>query len=279
MWSPETAKSVQNDKTRNSPLRKVADNVITPVVEWLHKTYPDITADHLTILGTVGVAIGALLAERSHMVTDRETRNRLRGAASAAMALGSLMDAFDGGLARLQAREKPQPNSSRGQLLDVGNDRIQEMILGLVRMRVANRQERSGDKIAALLNTLTNIHPSLARAWTETQGGVVPEAGRNVFELLGTRAGRAAVNFATVLIPEVSGEISLQAVLDTVTTVANIVTTVNRYRLSQKDVPENSSQIQELAKARVRMLAGLTVIISGVSLICYRQMTGKLKQK
>lgn len=260
-------------EVRNSPVRKLTAEIVQSVTEKLHRRFPNLSPTHLNILGTIGVACGSWLA-------IRENRKRYKNPTLplSILATSSLMDAFDGSLARTIAKEDPRKvDFFKGQLLDAGNDRVQELAMGLSRVASAHERKDGFGETVAYLATVTNSMPSLSRSLMESTGKVVPEAGNGVIGFFGTRVGRAVVGIAATVFPEVK-RVPIQSSLDAMTIVANTVTTASRLRrLKDADnlSPKLSPEKQKEAIARAQMLGVLTGITFGVVLFTYHQLRQK----
>lgn len=250
------------EKTRNSKIRELTAGSIHSVARKLHQLAPGLHPDYLTGLGTTGVFLGSFLATRDH-----------RKVVTGVLAFSSLMDAFDGALAREIAEESPEKvNPARGQIVDACSDRIQETAMAFSRAAQAcQRGDRVGEGLAYLV-ALTNPLSSLARASAEVSGKVVPEAGKGVLGLLGTRIGRTVPAIAATVAPEVSG-VPVQLVLDGLTAVANVVTTIDRLKIS-KESGGGSLPVEEQEQARLRnkALKIITGVIAGATLITYASL-------
>ncbi len=93
-------------ETRNSSLRGMSAGAIQFAVDRLHEALPDLTPNHLTILGVVGVATASTL------LTLRKGNASLKDKALTAVSFFSLVvstigDGLDGTLARTLEAENP----------------------------------------------------------------------------------------------------------------------------------------------------------------------------
>lgn len=254
-------------ETRDSRIREITTRPIQRITKRLHHWFPDLSPDHLTALGMMGVVLGSVLAER-----------RKRKAAAVILPLSSLMDAIDGSLAREIARESPEKaDFTRGQILDACSDRVQEAATALSRaIQAHHRGDRVGEGLAYLA-ALTNPLPSLARSSAEASGRVVPEAGRGMLGLFGTRIGRTLPNIAATVFPEI-GKVPLQWGLDALTAVANTVTTLDRLRQRRPIEAESESlgpKKRQEASARNKALMIVTGAIAGAALLTYASLRRK----
>jgi len=115
-------------ETRNSVLRERAADTIGRVVDCLHATLPNLTADDLTILGAIGVGIGSAIAA-SRNPDDLQEYSRRTTLSLGITTASVATDALDGALARKIAAENPGKINPNGHILDAGSDRIQELML------------------------------------------------------------------------------------------------------------------------------------------------------
>lgn len=265
----------ESEVTRNSRLRETTADLVQKVTEKLHHRFPELSPTHLNLMGVAGVSLGAWLAERRNR--KKETLSSLPPLI--VLSVSSLLDAFDGSLARLIAREDPRKvDFFKGQLFDAGSDRLQELTMALSRIVSANKR---GDKIgetAAILAVVTNPLPSVARSLSESSGRVVPEAGKGPLGFLGTRVGRAVVGIASTVFPEVS-KMPLQTSLDALTGVANVVTTIDRVHqgIKSDSFGDLAPEKRKEATARAKTLLVLTGVTFGATLFTYRRLRQKEK--
>jgi phosphatidylglycerophosphate synthase len=272
--------------TRNSKARELSRKPVTLVVEILNDVFPKLEPNHVTALGTTGIlvlSIYTLLLEKKGKIDSSNAAKLL-----AAFLVISLSDALDGGLARLKA-EKGEGNhdSNIGELVDTLSDRLQEAFLSWLSMCRADEQ---GDKLAltaALATALANPLSSFFRAWAEANGVIVPESGKGVFDLFGTRVGKvvaASVRFLPRT--EVAG-VSVQAIVDTLVATATIKVAVSRFKAvlrgyqksdeSEKDldVREVDAHIVENAKIRFKWLGALATVTGVSTVVILRYLLNK----
>lgn len=205
--------------TLNSPLRTKTQKILDPLVNQLKKI-PGISANHITFSGLALVGLGSL--EK----TLKPNSLQASYIALALMALGISTDAFDGALAR-----SLNQSSENGAILDLLSDRTQESILSLSRITTASLRKDPFGVITASLSGLTNPLPSLLRAKAEKKSLVVPESGKNPLTFLGTRASRAVVGVFNTTFPTVFevSSYSSQSLIDGLSTLANILTSLERF--------------------------------------------------
>ena len=255
-----------SSKTRNAWFREATCGSIQSITKVLHECFPDLTADHITVAGVVGVAIGAVIAETQ----NRNTDNNLSRKIPTVLFLGaaSILDAFDGAIARLRAKESSGADNSHGQLVDVIADRIQEATLATSRAVSANKRGDRAGELLAYVSEMSNVAPSLMRAISETRGVTVPEAGRNVIGFLGTRVGRSMTVIASTVFPEIRG-IPTQKIIDILNITANALTTYDRTKTAFSE-PETDNLLpsdkREEAEVRAKVLTGIAgaTIISAI---------------
>ncbi len=166
---------------RNSTLR----NTVAPYLEYLAKNVaehaPYITPNMITI----GATVGSLAIDRAIV---RYPENRF-GLGWLRVGL-TVMDAFDGALAREKAKLDPNGSSTNnnGQLLDAACDKIQEVSIAMAAAETAYNQ---GDRAGAALHIasgITSSWPAIMRSKNELAGNIVGEG------LWGARTGRFILN-------------------------------------------------------------------------------------
>jgi phosphatidylglycerophosphate synthase len=223
----ELSNNLTVSNTRNSWLRLKSSHAIQGVVDHLHRRLPKLSPTHLNILGVIGVGLGSVIAIKKS--EEHSSRNSIF--AASLLGLSASLDAFDGTLARTIALEDPEiVNFHTGQIKDVISDRLQEVIMALVRSL-----RQGGSKFGrtmALLTAATSTFPSLARAYNESKGKAVPETGKGPLEFIGTRAGRTAIGIMATAFPKVK-KIPIQPVADALITGANIYTAIKRLKKSR----------------------------------------------
>lgn len=254
---------------QNGWYRKYTKTFLHNSVGFMRERLPSVNANHITVFGGLLVGTGAVLATEfnSHNYTDFK---RLSLPLSVITA-GSLMDAIDGAWARHMQQEDPlSHNSSIGQIVDVYTDRMSELALGISRIKQAHSRHDQTAELLALASTMSNITPSLTRALVESQGKVVPEAGKGFLGFAGTRVGRGVGNVAATVMPEVKG-FPVQKTLDLLTTVSNITTTADRiYHLFDGEQDTHlSEQKKQDATLRAKSLALMSGVVFGSSMLTY----------
>lgn len=244
MTSPESP--------RNSSLRKFSERLTDPIINRL-AGIRGIEANHITLAG-LGLTIAGSL---ERLINKSEVSPYI---ALSLLGLGVSCDALDGALAR-----RLNQSSEKGAILDLMTDRIQESAMALTRVAMATERNDLIGVIAASLNGLTNPFPSLLRAIAENKGVVVPESGKNPLSFLGTRAGRVFTNIWTTTFPEsfTVGCQSSQALIDGLSSFANLMTTLERLKLifTKKGEPI-SEKIVIVAKRKLEILTPYIIINS-----------------
>jgi hypothetical protein len=183
-------------KGRGSGFRKIFSNLTIGTANLIHSNLPNVTPNHLTMLGTVTALGGAALAAFSE--------HRLIG--GALFLTGAAMDGFDGALARIKDALGLRTDKQKGDgvIFDVMNDRYQEIGGSVLRM-VRDFISGSYFGVAAeSLNLMTNVQPSVNRAKAELAGVVVEETGNNPLEFAGSRPGRVLLGAIALARPDIS---------------------------------------------------------------------------
>jgi hypothetical protein len=235
--------------TRNSGIREMTARPRRFVAGKINDLTP-ITANQLSFMGTTGVLAGGVMATSQQESILEDPRVGL--ASLLVIGIASAVDGIDGEVGRLQKNNPDKADSTNGQLVDVLNDRGQESGMAGLRYFAAKRRGDHIGKATALGAYITNFAPSIVRAGSEALGHPVPETGTGVVELMGTRIGRAGISMIATVFPKT------QAPLDTLTTVANTITTIKRVRsiIENRNTPPTlSPEIQKEGRERVRALA------------------------
>jgi len=216
------------DATKNSPLRDSRfARPLNGAARWLHKEFPWLLPNHITVGGNVLVSGGAIYAYF----------NPVAGAAIATVT--SFTDALDGRLRRVIDLEDPHKlDSSHGPTVDAISDRYQEWFLAMTRMVVASAHGDQFGKWAAYAAAITNTWTSVARAYCEANQISVSESGPIAIKGVGpgTRFGRAGLGLFGLGFRQING-FPVQGTLDTITAVSNVVTTIDRLRHLKQDKP------------------------------------------
>jgi phosphatidylglycerophosphate synthase len=258
--------------TRNSPLREMTEGPIGVITEKLHKAFPDLTANDITIFGLIGTGIGATSATLRR--GDGSVRDKTLTYSSFVTLLGSqLCDVFDGPMARLRNAEDPKNANPHGEYVDVTSDRLGELFLALSRAISADKRKSSLGTIAALTTAVTSPFPSIARAYKESSEIEVPEGGRGVMGLFGTRFGRAILGIFATVYPEIKG-VPVQVIADGLSTAANIITAEQRLHIKKNDTEKFPSETQHAAKKRLKLLGVIGVgsaIAAGATYLLLRK--------
>jgi hypothetical protein len=253
-------------ETRNSPIRKVTAETINIITRKLHESLPGLTANDITILGVAGTAIGSAIA--AFRRGDHSPRDNALTAVSITTTIASqLGDAFDGPMARLRIREggAPDPN---GQFIDVASDRAGELLSALSRSISAEKRHDTLGKIAALTVAVTSPWPSTARAMAEAKGVAVPENGKGIIGLAGTRLGRAFLGILALEFPEIHG-VPIQVIADALSAAANSITTAHRLKEIKMTPATLSQEIQNDAKKRLKLLVVIGAISATAAVATY----------
>lgn len=258
--------------TRNSVLREKTAGTIKAATNIVHKVLPWLSPTHLNFLGGFGVVLGSVIAA-SRDPKEPGGEKEKTTLAAALIASGSGADAFDGALARIMAAEDPSSvDFERGQIYDALSDRAQESALALSRARSANKTGGMLGRVAelaAFLTAITSSLPSVSRAVAESLGKAVPESGRGLFGLIGTRPGRAVIGGAATLYPKPKG-LPVHLGADILMTTSNVVTTVDRFRTAlSKEEGRLPEEIRGDAKTRLKVLAAFTAVSAACSLFTY----------
>jgi len=183
----------QRSSERNSPLRKLKQTLLGPLVEQLINLTPPkfwpVLPDLITLISTLGFSFDALW-QAVHEADDNDKNKWLNFLDLIAWAVG---DALDGEVARkLKAMGVDRSNNQiSGELVDTLSDRVQELAIALALMiKNAKQGDQLGTMIAGFIGLLNPLTSTL-RAKAASLGQTVPETGRNPLQFLGTRAGAA----------------------------------------------------------------------------------------
>lgn len=181
---------------RNSKFRKIFSSLTIGTANLIHSKLPNVTPNHLTMIGTVTALGGAALAAFSE--------HRLIG--GALFLTGAAMDGFDGALARIKdaLAMRTEEEKKAGVVTDVWNDRVQEIGGSVLRMVRGFISGSYFGVVAESLNLMTNVQPSVNRAEAELAGVVVEETGNNPLEFAGSRPGRVLLGAVALARPDIS---------------------------------------------------------------------------
>lgn len=261
--------SIEVAAGRDSGLRKQFAPLAEGAVQGIHHVVPWLHPDHFTYASNIGTLIGGIIA------ANRDPKkNDLRNSPlfSLSITAGSqLLDGLDGSFARYL--DKINPGSidfEKGQLMDAGNDRLQEAELAILRQVAAYKRGDKLGQVLALLAGITNPIPSALRAEAEAQGIKIGEIGNNLLEFFGTRAGRFLLGTAATVYPNID-DVPLQKLLDGLTIAANITTAVSRYNAVKSGKKQEiiDDKFIDAGAKRAHFLWGLTGAIWGASIATY----------
>lgn len=211
---------------RNSYLRVQTASLVHNTTLILHKVFPSLTPNQVTLMGVVEVLAATLVAEQNNL--SKKPSLLINILSFLVESDGYLKDAQDGALARIIMAETPgKHNGANGQIIDVLADRAEEIGGALLRSHTAYRMGNIFGERAAMAVAVTSTLPSLSRAYAEFRGYVVPEMGRNVLEAAGTRFGRIALSSAATHLRNIGG-INLQPPIDTLSATANLYSAIKR---------------------------------------------------
>lgn len=273
-----------DNSPRNSRLREYAGRPAQELAKSLHTSFPWLTPNEVTVLGSLGLA--GLVA-----YTARLEKGGKLDAKAGVKLLGLYLalsgtDMIDGSLARyLQSIGVEYSGKKDGALVDSAFDRIQEAFSAWLAMYRAAQQQDKLWLVTATLTAITNPLSSLVRAYAEKEGIVVSESGKNIFEFFGTRAGRFGTGTLHYLPRVKIGDTSLQAVIDGITAAATTKTTISRLqavKLAEKNPNEDISLDQESrkdAQRRFNLLGGLAIITGTTTAILFYRLLKKTLDK
>lgn len=254
--------------TRNSRIRERTSHITTGFAGVVDRTIPGLSPTHLNILGVAMVAAGSALAIRR------------RGFLSTVLIVaGSCLDAVDGPLARTKAKKDPKSvDFKRGQIYDAIGDRAQEVSGAICRGISAHKRGDKLGELFAFITAVTSTLPSITRAYAETLGKAVPESGKGVLGLIGTRVGRAAGGILATTFPEIKG-VRTQAQIDALMSLSNIKTTIDRLGAAKNAEITLPSEIREDAKNRLKALGAFGALAIGASLFTYWRLNRQQLQE
>lgn len=255
-------------ETRNSAIRERIAGPIDRIAGALHGKFPDLTANELTLMGTIGVAIGSAIAAGRNPDDHKEYSKHT--AISLGITIASVAtDALDGALARKIAAEDPQKTNHNGHIVDAISDRAQELILSLSRAISAGKRRDPLGEFAALSAGVTSPLPSIIRAFSEKKGNAVPESGKGIIGLAGTRVGRAFLGIVATEFPEIK-KVPVQFIADALVTGANVITAAQRLKASQKQEDHVLSEGERTdAKKRFKALLTFAGMSAGATALFY----------
>lgn len=239
--------------TANPNLREFIAPFTEGASEALHKTFPNVEADHLSALGAGLVAVGALIAISSA---------RHPGRAKAALAfnlVGVATDAFNGALARVCYADDPA-RLVRGNKVDSLSDFLKDLEMGAAKIGVTNQSGSRIRRVLAEAATITTPLTSLSRAYMEGRGYQIEEHGNSPFEFFGTRGGRTGVHAVSASNVRVKG-VPVQPVLDGLITAANVTRITKNLKSTRKEA--KSPYAKQKARFRTNFHAASALITTG----------------
>lgn len=242
--------------------RDIANKITEPIAVGLHEHFPKLSPNDITLLGLIGTSAALIL----NYIAQKNQNNKLKTVAGAGYFVFSLTDTVDGPLARHINKQGGRHNTQKGQLVDVGTDRLAESLAAIARIHYAKKNQQPLGIIAAGLAGMTNFLPSYFRALAEAQGKEVPESGKDFLGFLGTRAGRLVTTMVGNFSPSIKGQ-KVQPILDLLTALANLKTAKERVETVQnKEIPSTLPPEKiKAAKKRQEMLRIFSIL--GISTV------------
>jgi len=241
--------------------RDLANKITRPIAIKLHEKLPNLSPNNITMLGLIGTSASLML----NYYAQKKENNNLKTIAGISYLTSSLADALDGALARYILEQGENHNTKIGQLVDVGADRAAEIFAAIARILHAKETQQKFGVLAAGIAGITNLFPSYFRAKAEALEKNIPESGKDTLSFLGTRAGRLVTTTISNFFPEIKNK-PVQPVLDSLTTIANLKTTVERVKIVHNK--EASTILSEdkinMAKEREKMLKFVSILGIGI---------------
>lgn len=220
--------------TQDSRLRKMLKPITDGSAKFLIKTIPGIKADHITYAGLGLTVLGSFAR---FMVPDRLlSQTGISTTSLGLMLFGVLCDGIDGAVSR-NSEKPPGYHELEGMLTDVVHNRLGETAMATSRIFSAGlRKDPVGITLATIAG-ITSPLPSLYRAKSEAEGSKVSEEGNNFLAKLGTRVPRAIFAMTGTAFPQAEINdlnIPVQPIADLLSSVGNIASLVERYKVHQK---------------------------------------------
>lgn len=212
---------------KNSALRELAQKPVTLAVEFIAGIFPNLTPNEITVMGTLSVAALVIFVSKLEKEgkIDFETSMKL----VVAFLLISAADSLDGGLARLKIKQGDKSHDPKiGQLVDSGSDRIQEWFFSAMAMFRAADQKDQAWLAVSTLTAFTNPLSSFFRAWAEAEGIVVPESGKGLVELLGTRVGKVFISIFRFMPANKTSPIPFNAIMESLVVISTLKVATSR---------------------------------------------------
>lgn len=229
---------------RNSAFRSAATPATTRIAEFIDDKMPFVTPDHVSFAGAA-----AVLAVDLYAATTKKT-SILHGIILGAVhGVASAFDGVDGKLAGLKANERCDEDKTRGVLVDVGLDKVQEIATPIAHAVMAAKRKDWIGFAVGLTAAGTAVYPALSRSDAEENRILVEEGGKSKKQFFGTRVGRGIVNSFIIGLPVV-GKIPAQTIGDAFVTYENIKVGNSR-RKAAKDQGKSISKdsLVELVEA------------------------------
>ena len=248
--------------TRNSALRARTSGLTTQIAQLIYEKASGVTADHLTILGTLGVVVGAHQASKNLQRRAQGEPNTSNAIPAAVMVAGALLDGIDGSVARYRDSLGIKRDKKKGPLKDAISDGIQEAYMYLAQAVAANKRGDRLGEFSAYTAAITSSWARAMKAAAEAKGRAVPEDGSGLLQRFGTRQGRDPSGIAVSGNPNPNG-LPLQAAVAVFTATANVATTYERYKIatnSNEFPPELDSDAMADSALRRDALAAVCVL-------------------
>jgi len=247
------------DIHRNSKIREFFQEYLESLAGITHKTFPNLTANHISLVSFLGVAAVALA---TYVLEKKEGKLYWRDVSLLVTLylLFSILDGFDGTLKREIKNRHPDmvfPDSKsfwNGQIVDYAGDRLAEMTLILLSIMRAELHKDELGFVISLITGVSNILPSYFRAeaeryphnpeFTTKEGGLGTRQWRFIFAIV-------------VLLPYIrhSSGVSLQAVVNAIQGISNMQTALIRRETAAAIRAAEATQPAEIEPTEEQELA------------------------
>ncbi len=244
---------------KDSFLRTVFKKPLEFTSKKVHKTFPSLTPNHITVAGLGMVIAGAAMIENVN--GKHHPDKKTQAAALALQGLGYLCDGLDGGVARqLKDETDGKYNNPVGVIFDVTADRVQESALAFLRSKSAVVRKDMWGQIAADGVMLTTSLPTLTREMTMwLDGHEVHELGTDVIAFFGSRPGRIIMNTLSGMSTRV------QPYIDSLQVGANLYSAYNRYKTRGEKIDDSFRKISRDKSLALLPVAGASTVIFAVN--------------
>lgn len=255
--------AVIEQESTQSFLRKVTKGPRRRIAEKIHQTFPSLTPNQLSYIGTGLVMLGAWGAYKINSNPNYRAKIIPSIAVTLLAFIPQGVDGLDGQLADIYDEEGLEHNRNFGASLDAALDGVQEMALALSTATAGAVTSNPMVEKTSYVAGLTSMVPRTLRSLAESKGILVKESSNGILGFFGTRFGRAILNSIATGFPEYWG-VPIGPLMHTFMAGSNIYSSLERLKLLLSNNPPMglSQEKQQEAKAKV-----LPLVVTGVGAV------------